>query len=207
MKTHHVQVHGESIAGELVDCDWCGEEMRVTYQRAEQDHQFCGDTCMGKWESKHESGENHYNYKGKVEVSCEVCGQTKKVFPSRVKPDKVYFCSGECKGEYYSEKYSGENSWHWKGGAFYNYGNNWDTQRLKAIIRDQARCQGCGMTEPEHIGKYDRELNVHHIIPRRQYKTDNGGVNTEKANHLENLATLCNPCHKRWEAMSPLRPE
>lgn len=51
--------------------------------------------------------------------------------------------------------------------------------RLKAIVRDQARCRNCGRRAP-YI-----DLEVHHIVPVKA-----GGK--EK---LSNLATLCKPCH------------
>jgi len=206
MKTHHVQAHDESIAGVPVECDWCGENLRVERARAEQDHQFCGDSCMGNWESENESGENAPHYKGKVTVECAACGSDIERYPSRVEDGKKYLCSDECKADYYSDKYSGENSWHWKGGGIHYYGPNWAEQRRKAILRDQARCQGCGIAESENVERYGRMITAHHIQPFRSYRRNDGGYNYKKANKLENLTTLCDSCHHRWEKFAPLVP-
>ncbi|WP_083893991.1 HNH endonuclease [Haloferax mucosum] len=69
-----------------------------------------------------------------------------------------------------------------------------------ATRRDQFRCQDCGVTQPEHIKKHERKLDVHHIVPARQF--DDPG----KRNAMDNLVTLCRVCHAKWERMSGLRP-
>lgn len=62
--------------------------------------------------------------------------------------------------------------------------------RELAIQRDNERCVRCGMTREEHRSKYDKDLTVDHI--------DRQGSNvpvSQKNNHLDNLQTLCFPCH------------
>jgi DEAD/DEAH box helicase domain-containing protein len=81
-----------------------------------------------------------------------------------------------------------------------NYGANWQKQRLAARARDGYRCQMCGASEK------DREHDVHHMIPFRQFMRENeGGAAYEQANHLSNLITLCPPCHKRAETAVRVR--
>jgi len=96
----------------------------------------------------------------------------------------------------------GENSPHWRTGERH-YGSGWNIpKRRKARIRDQARCQHCGMTEPEHIEKHGTKHHVHHLTPARYFD------NPEERNAMSNLITLCAHCHLGvWEPMSPLRPD
>lgn len=62
--------------------------------------------------------------------------------------------------------------------------------REKAIIRDGESCTECGMKRQEHLDKFNRDIIVDH-------KDRMGhGVNYEnKNNDLDNLVTLCLPCH------------
>lgn len=57
------------------------------------------------------------------------------------------------------------------------YGNGWDDLRQRVLCRDGFRCQRCGSS--------DRTLQAHHVVHRSK-----GGPDT-----LENLITLCTPCH------------
>lgn len=65
----------------------------------------------------------------------------------------------------------------------YTRGPNWKRQRRAARLRDNNTCRHCGTTE----GK----LTVNHIVPFRLFS------NYREANRLENLETLCVPCHSK----------
>ncbi|GJQ34694.1 MAG: hypothetical protein JETCAE01_07040 [Anaerolineaceae bacterium] len=73
-----------------------------------------------------------------------------------------------------------------------NYGPDWQKIRLAVRKRDQFKCQVCGAAET------NREHDVHHKIPFRAFIQD-GKVNHEQANRLENLTTLCQSCHRKVE--------
>jgi DEAD/DEAH box helicase domain-containing protein len=73
------------------------------------------------------------------------------------------------------------------------YGPNWVQQRNRARARDEYRCQVCGLEEG------DREHDVHHKTPFRQFETP------IFANQLSNLVTLCPSCHRRVETVVRLR--
>ncbi|MBE7433655.1 MAG: DEAD/DEAH box helicase [Anaerolineales bacterium] len=73
-----------------------------------------------------------------------------------------------------------------------NYGPDWQKVRLSVRKRDQFKCQVCGAAET------NREHDVHHKIPFRAFIQD-GKVNHEQANRLENLTTLCQSCHRKVE--------
>lgn len=82
-----------------------------------------------------------------------------------------------------------ENHPRWNGGKIWWRGKEWDETKLKARNRDKFKCQECGMTEDDHIKRYNSPLHVHHINPYRYSKN----------NSLENLKTLCVGCHSRIE--------
>lgn len=81
----------------------------------------------------------------------------------------------------------------------HDYGPNWTEQRARARARDGYRCQRCGISEAE-LG---RELDVHHLIPFREFKYDPHDPARAnrylEANRLENLITLCPACHRQAE--------
>lgn len=73
----------------------------------------------------------------------------------------------------------------------YQFGGN----RELAIIRDGEKCVMCGMDRDEHKQRYNRDITVDHI--------DGSGRNTSttlRNNSLNNLQTLCLPCHGKKDA-------
>jgi 5-methylcytosine-specific restriction endonuclease McrA len=68
-------------------------------------------------------------------------------------------------------------------GPMKNIYNKRGKLRQQVLKRDKYRCQFCRKK------KKDQELQVHHKIPRRD-----GGQNT-----IDNLETVCPPCHKTIE--------
>lgn len=88
----------------------------------------------------------------------------------------------------------------WKGGVKPYYGADWMAQRRAARSRDGLTCQGCRMTEEEHLEQYGVKLHVHHIVPFQDCESP------EKANRLSNLVTLCYKCHRLYEG-TQLRPQ
>ncbi|EMA31432.1 HNH endonuclease [Halobiforma nitratireducens] len=57
------------------------------------------------------------------------------------------------------------------------YGEGWEQLRQETLRRDGYACTRCGAD--------DRTLQAHHVVPRSQGGPDD----------LENLLTLCRPCH------------
>ena len=76
------------------------------------------------------------------------------------------------------------------------YGSDWPAQREEALERDDWQCQRCGLTNAEHLTTYGSNLHVHHI---RKFVTFE---DAEEANRLENLLTVCRPCHAKVERES-----
>jgi DEAD/DEAH box helicase domain-containing protein len=74
-----------------------------------------------------------------------------------------------------------------------DYGPEWMKIRLRVRTRDGFRCQVCGRPEA------GREHDVHHKVPFRLFRDDAGRINRERANHFDNLVTLCPECHRKAE--------
>lgn len=162
-------------------CNNCGEEFSF-YPSSQHSGQYCSTTCSGEANS----GPDHYRY-SRVCVRCTWCGDELSRRKSRVMKHEHQFCNEECEGNWRSEVQAGDGNPNWKGGADdeYPFGSNWEEQRRKALERDEV-CQRCG-----EDGSGAR-LSVHHITPRRSF--DKSDLETE-ANDLDNLITLCMPCH------------
>lgn len=62
--------------------------------------------------------------------------------------------------------------------------------REVAIKRDGEACVKCGMTRKDHYIKFGRDITVDHKDGRGKHSTKH-----EKNNSLDNLQTLCLPCH------------
>lgn len=96
--------------------------------------------------------------------------------------------------EYSIDYHSGEKHGRWKGGAVNNYGSNWLYVREERLSLDDFECQNCGMTNEESEKKYGRGLEVHHIVPIKEFEEPEDG------NYIENLISLCTDCHRKVES-------
>lgn len=181
-----------------VECEYCGTTERVKPGRAKS-YRFCSTDCKADWEQKNWTGENGPNWRGRIEKVCKTCGEAFEVRQSR---ERRQFCGRDCMYEWFGEWISGDNHPMWKGGYDEYYGPNWHKQRRKARERDGFECRVCGKPDEENR----RQLPVHHIQPKRAFEDKNGNYDYEEGNRLENLITLCDACHPRWEGI-PLRPD
>ena len=162
-------------------CDYCGHTfLKNPYKVKRQQHKFCSDSCRNKWIAE--------NKRERVKVDCANCAKEIERFPFELKKGNNLFCSKECRSEYMSKKMSGENNHNWRGGHEDYRGENWLTQRRKALERDGYKCTKCG------IDGTKAKLMVHHKIPFRFFG------DYKKANRLNNLIILCNSCHSYEES-------
>jgi hypothetical protein len=153
--------------------------------------------------SEYPTGKDHHEWRGGlVEKSCSVCGVSLERKPYQVEKSDVFFCSPSCRGEWISENRSGKNNPMWEGGRV-PYGPGFGAKKKRDVrIRDQARCQHCGRTEPEHLNKFGTKHVIHHIVPARTIN------DPEERNAMDNLITLCRgDCHHTWEKSAPGRPD
>ncbi|MBI5825651.1 MAG: DEAD/DEAH box helicase [Chloroflexi bacterium] len=80
-----------------------------------------------------------------------------------------------------------------------DYGPDWQKIRVAVRKRDQFKCQVCGAAEADPSATLRaKQHDVHHKTPFRAF-IQNGVVNREQANRLENLTTLCSSCHHKAE--------
>lgn len=112
MKRHHSLQHGESIAGEIVDCSHCGSKTRVRpYELEKYDDHYCDDDCRVGHLSEKNSGEDNPNYRGALQTyDCHQCGADVEKYPSHV-VGRV-FCSSGCRSAWMSGL-TGEDSHRW----------------------------------------------------------------------------------------------
>ncbi|MFC6825687.1 HNH endonuclease [Halopelagius fulvigenes] len=174
MKIHHARLHGESIAGETVECAECGDEVTVTPRRLERsENNFCSPECHDRFQWD------------RVEVTCENCAvkfDKKKFFAERCDLD---FCSIGCRREFFKQR-AEENS-----GRRIHYHKPWPERREVAKERDFYQCRLCRMTNEEHNERFGQALHVHHRTPAHM---------AESPHELQNLITVCRPCHHKLES-------
>jgi hypothetical protein len=200
-ETRQGEGHPNYQQREVVECAHCGDELeRPSWQIERTERQFCDQGCMSSWRSEMRSGEDspHYN---RSPVECWVCGETFKVERHVAEGDRDHVCSPDCRAEYISRTMGGEDSPHWKGGEA-PYGPGWTVRKKRRVrIRDQARCQECGATEPEHLVEFGTKHDVHHVTPARECDSP------EERNAMNNLVTLCHgACHEKWNQRPGERP-
>lgn len=125
-----------------------------------------------------------------VTIDCPICGNTFRRDPGELLRWKYVTCGAACnevarRNGHIARGPSVEGRLSW------NYGTSWPKQKRLARKRDNDTCQDCGVTR----GNYGRALDVHHIVRLHDFDGD-----TDSANRLENLRTLCKKCHKRADA-------
>lgn len=133
----------------------------------------CSKYCKGRLLALHK-------LKGKY-LLCRVCDK-----PIWCQPKKNRsFCSKRC-ADLGTTIFTNERNIS-RGKYKKYYGQNWHQQRRLARKRDLYVCQLCGINENE----YGKELSVHHIKPFLLFD------NYIEANDLNNLTSICEPCHRK----------
>lgn len=180
------------------ECKACGSEFSCYLGELEKGRSgagtYCSKECMYEWRSKNVRGEKHPLYIDSA-VNCQYCGDKFQKRPAKIEAHDKHFCSRSCHGEWISENNTRDNHPRWKGGHV-EYGEGWYSARREALDRDNHTCQDCGA----HQSDLDRGPSVHHITPVRKFDNPN------EAHHLDNLVTLCQSCHVKWEGLY-LRPD
>lgn len=63
LKIHHMNAHGESIAGVQLECEQCGEQFRRPESHA-SGNAFCSRDCLWDWMSGRFTGKDHWRWVG-----------------------------------------------------------------------------------------------------------------------------------------------
>lgn len=205
MKVHHSKIHGESIAGVELTCKNCGDTYRKPPSEASRSS-FCSQDCQAEHFSK-TIDKPFGGERNGVILTCDTCGDEYRRAAANAVGSR--FCSRECQSEMQSIEFSGEG-WHLAGvtgedhpahtGHEDYYGENWEEQRAAAMSRDGGACVVCGVSRDDHQEQHGCDLHVHHVRPIATFE------HLERANAVENLITLCRPCHTKWEGI-PVAPE
>jgi len=184
MKVHHAKAHGESLAKETSECEYCGSLFEY-YTSQDRPFRACSDECRGKSISEGKS-------LGETE-ECSYCNQTIPIEPHERELKNRFFCDMDCKAKWQTKNARGEDCPSWKGGWEKYYGEDWLTAREACRKRDHYQCRVCGKDERD-IGRIP---DVHHIVPVREYRDEYGDRNL--ANRMTNLITLCPKHHSGME--------
>lgn len=179
---------------ERTECELCGQSFE--YYPSEKEGRFCS-TCVEvkQWQEPPKiSGADNPRWKGgKISQLCEICGNSVERWPSEF--SEVVLCGEKCRGTWLSETFTGEGHPNWEGGDPGPYGKGWANVRREALERDGYTCLVCGATK-EELG---RNPDVHHIVPVRTF-VDDPARSIEDAHRLENVISLCLPCHRKADA-------
>lgn len=200
---------GEDVAEHAEkECAYCGEEfsrLASSFDESTENY-FCSTECQDRHHEEHDGGEDHPLY-NRVTVKCSWCGDELERKPSVVEKKEDFFCNrGDCYSQWCSHNRTGAEHPRFKGGRERYRGPNWRVQRRKARERDDHVCQMCGRTGAESQEEFGRALDVHHKTAVRDFRDSSEEVNWREVNALDNLVTLCLPCHRRVEKL-PVTPQ
>lgn len=165
---------------ETAECERCGRSFERLISLGRR---FCSAPCRRAAVSEKGNMAKHgYLGHGAVRI-CERCGTSHRCPPSSA---NRRYCSNECA----IEARSGSGHHNWRGGVsskrhLLTSSAKWGEAVKFVWRRDDARCQRCGVRSRTD----DRRFHVHHIVP--------AGASLELFFEHDNLALLCEPCH-RW---------
>ena len=182
-----------------IECEYCGGAFEIPPWRQDR-ARFCSQDCLHRWRSENESGDDSIYWKGRIEIECEYCGDAFEIAPWR--QDRARFCSQDCLHRWRSENERSKNHSDWKGGYRRYYSTaDWKETAQQARESDGYACQACGISQEEHVEEYGRKLEIHHIKPLLEHRDEEGEIDYEVANNLDNLVSLCSSCHTRYEGL------
>jgi 5-methylcytosine-specific restriction endonuclease McrA len=137
---------------------------------------FCSRQCHGR--SKQANV---------VTVECVVCHRQfpRKIWHARKTGDRGPFCGFQCYAAWQSQHLKGPNNNSWKGESSNEREcAEWSRNRDACVERDGRQCRVCGSPD---------RLTVHHKIP--------WAPNQVAPHAMDNLVTLCVPCHGRLHSL------
>lgn len=183
----------QDVEAHEVHCEYCGTQKEIPPCEYEQSERFfCDNQCQGEFlkATEHINGENSPWWKGKELVECSNCGDSKKVYPSRLQTKSDHFCDLGCYAEWQSQNRRGEKHHQWDPDSQTQfYTGKWKNVRRRVRERDENTCKLCEV-DSDDIG---RNLDVHHIRPIRAFSSPSD------AHTMDNLIQLCRLCHTFME--------
>lgn len=158
-------------------------ECEVEYSTTNPLKHFCSPGCKVKW---HNAARETTQFQIR---ECPVCHKTFR--PMQKTGVGRTYCTPTCRNQYFnSTRKAANKSKGWKGRVSGKWGGNW----YKALVRDKFSCTICGFRRlPSDATRKPRyDLEVHH--------RDGTGERSETNNGLDNLRTLCVPCHSMFHS-------
>jgi 5-methylcytosine-specific restriction endonuclease McrA len=147
----------------------------------------CSPACLA--ELRRQNIIRHHHSEDTRLAVCAFCGAPITRKPSQIGKYTDNYCDSTCKAKHQQRPNPSRS-----GAACPAYthgqaclGSGWVGARRLARDRDEHRCQICGITATE----YGRALSVHHLVPISEF------ADKSEAHTLDNLVTLCQPCHVR----------
>ena len=209
-----------------VKCEWCEKTIKIQPCKMKRLYHFCNHKCRGKWDSKNRTNENANSWKGGgIEVDCDFCGKKIKKYLYWIKHHKHHFCNNKCRGKWFSQFLSGENSPNWIRAGVKCDCCGKIVKKIPANIKGykhhfcNKKCRGeffkgennpcwCDGRSNEPYPLYFDD-NLKEQIRRRDHyvcqecgdksngrKLDVHHIDYDKFNSVpSNLITLCNPCN------------
>lgn len=167
-----MECYHDTLADKVaVPCVVCGTVLEKCPSDV-SDNTFCSQECRSEYQRDQWLGEKNPQYNGgKIEATCDNCGQTYRDYKTNIERAGGAYCSQEC--VYQSERTDTYRSTIEQA----RRSGKWKRKRRQIIERDNGRCQECG---------FDQNLHVHHITPLSE-----GGEPFDE----NNLVTLCQSCH------------
>ncbi|NLV09338.1 HNH endonuclease [Halomicrobium mukohataei] len=183
-----------SDAKEETACEIC--DTVFEYYPSEKPGKFCSECVESEsWRTPFDiDGEKNPRWNGgKATVACDECDATVERYPHQITGEAT-FCGPDCQYAWLSEQFTGEGHPNWEGGTVGPYGKGWNAVRAAALERDGHECVVCGTTA-EELG---RNPDVHHVVPVRAF-VEMPVLAERDAHTLDNVVSLCPPCHRRAE--------
>lgn len=157
VKVHHARAHGESIAFDTVECDWCGEsfEKRVS-ETDRRESNYCSRDCWGNHQSEQQTGDENPVWKGGIskcgDITCTYCDDD--IDREYVDPDQEHvFCDRACTNAWQSDELTGSDHPRWAVESVPCDHCGTVLERPPSLIRESmgnfcdATCQGEWQTE------------------------------------------------------------
>lgn len=162
-----------------ISCVICGREFEV---RAFSKNTLTCCTYCSQVKLILQKSKGHY-------VLCSICD--KPIWTMKCRKPKRHFCSKDC-ADVGTQLFANERNIKRVPNREKkcDYGDNWSVQKRRARKRDNFTCRRCGVTEEE----YGKRLSVHHKKPFVLFD------NYKEANKLENLISVCEPCHRKFHS-------
>lgn len=115
-----------------------------------------------------------------VKYTCSSCKEVYERPSSLVRTKTNNFCSRKCASKHFSIGRLNTSQ---------RYGKDWHIIRENRLRFDHYTCLSC----MKHNSELDVRLEVHHVIPIKEFEQPDDG------NYKENLRTLCSTCHHKVE--------